>query len=238
MAKGCTKKEGVDFKQVFSPVVRHTSIKVLLAMIAVYDMELDQLDVKTAFLHGILQKEILMVQPEGYVDLERPERVCLLKKSLYSLKQSPRQWYLRFDEFITINRFKRCSFDCCIYYKLLKTHLYIYLLLYVDDMLIACKLRDGIEALKELLSSEFDIKDLEHARKILGMNIRRNMKEGTMFLLQENYVKKIVKTFGMSVCKSVMTPLASHFKLYNMQCAKTDEERHEMAKFPYANVVG
>ena len=228
VAKGYTQKEGVDFKEIFSPVVRHTSIRVLLAMIAVFDMELDQLDVKTAFLHGILQEEILMVKPEGYVDPERPAHVCLLKKSLYGLKQSPRQWYLRFDEFITSNGFKRCSFDCCVYYKLLETRHYIYLLLYVDDMLIACKIKDEIEALKELLSSEFDMKDLGHAKKILGMDIKRNRKEGTMFLSQGSYVKKIVKTFGMSTCKSVMTPLASHFKLSNLQCAKTDDERHEM----------
>ncbi|KAH9650187.1 hypothetical protein KPL70_026271 [Citrus sinensis] len=238
VAKGYTQKEGVDFKEVFSPVVRHTSIRVLLAMTAVYDMELDQLDVKTAFLHGILQEEILMVQPEGYVDPERRAHVCLLKKSLYGLKQSPRQWYLRFDEFITSNGFKRCSFDCCVYYKLLETHHYIYLLLYVDDMLIACKIKDEIEALKELLNSEFDMKDLGHAKKILGMDIKRNRKEGTMFLSQGSYVKKIVKTFGMSTCKSVITPLASHFKLSNLQCAKTDDERREMEKFPYANAVG
>ncbi|KAH9782190.1 Integrase catalytic domain-containing protein [Citrus sinensis] len=238
VAKGYTQKEGVDFKEVFSPIVRHTSIRVLLAMTAVYDMELDQLDVKTAFVHGILQEEILMVQPEGYVDPEKPAHVCLLKKSLYGLKQSPRQWYLRFDEFITSNGFKRCSFDCCVYYKLLETHYYIYLLLYVDDMLITCKIKDEIEALKELLSSEFDMKDLGHAKKILGMDIKRNRKEGTMFLSQGSYVKKIVKTFGMSACKSVITPLASHFKLSNLQCAKTDDERREMEKFPYANAVG
>ena len=129
-------------------------------MTAVHDMELDQLDVKTTFFYGRLQEEILMVQPEGYLDLERPEHVCLLKKSLYGLKQFPRQWYHRFDEFITTNGFKRCNFDRCVYYKLLKTHHYIYLLLYVNDMLIAYKLRDEIEALKELLSLEFDMKDL------------------------------------------------------------------------------
>ena len=111
------------------------------------------------------------------MDPERPEHMCLLKKLLYGLKQSPRQWYLRFDEFITTNGFKRYIFNCCVYYKLLETHLYIYLLLYVDDMLIACKLRDEIEELKKLLSSEFDMKDLGYARKILGMDIRRNKKE-------------------------------------------------------------
>ena len=83
-------------------------------------------------------------------------------------------------------------------------------------MLIACKERDRIEALKELLSSEFDMKDLGHARKILGMDIMRNKKEGIMFLSQRSYVKKIVKTFEMPACKSVLTPLASHFKLSNL----------------------
>ena len=73
-------------------MVRHVSIRVLLALTAIYDMEVDQLDVKTAFSHGKLQEEILMTQPEGYVCFEHPDHVCLLKKSLYGLKQSPRQW--------------------------------------------------------------------------------------------------------------------------------------------------
>ena len=81
----------MDFKEVFSPVVRHASIRVLLALTAVNDMELDQLDVKTTFLHGRLEEEILMTQPEGYIDPKKPDCVCLLKKSLYGLKQSPRQ---------------------------------------------------------------------------------------------------------------------------------------------------
>ncbi|KAH9649101.1 hypothetical protein KPL70_025857 [Citrus sinensis] len=150
VAKGYTQKEGVDFKEVFSPVVRHASIRVILALTAVQDMELDQLDVKTAFLHGRLQEEIFMTQPEGYVDSMKPRHVCLLKKSLYGLKQSPRQWYLRFDEFMITNGFMRCNYDCCVYFKLLEDDLYIYLLLYVDDMLIACKRRDEIEKLKVL----------------------------------------------------------------------------------------
>ena len=111
-------------------------------------MELDQLDVKTAFLHGRLQEEILMTQPEGFVSSEYPDHVCLLKKSLYGLKQSPRQWYLRFDEFMISHGFMRCNFDCCVYYKKIDSDHHIYLLLYVDDMLIACKVREEIEALK------------------------------------------------------------------------------------------
>ena len=91
VAKGYTQKERVDFKEVFSQVVRHVSIRVLLALTTIYDMELNQLDVKTTFLPDRLQEEILMTQPEGYVCSEHPDHVYLLKKSLYGLKQSPRQ---------------------------------------------------------------------------------------------------------------------------------------------------
>ncbi|KAH9770122.1 Integrase catalytic domain-containing protein [Citrus sinensis] len=96
VAKGYTQKEGFDFKEVFSPVIRHVSIRVLLALTVVYDMELGLLDVKITFLHGRLQEEILMTQPERFVCSEYPDHVCLLKKSLYGLKQSLREWYLRF----------------------------------------------------------------------------------------------------------------------------------------------
>ena len=161
------------------------------------------------------QTLILMTQPEGFVYSKHPDHVCLLKKSLYGLKQSPRQWYLRFDEFMISHRFMRCNFDCCVYYKQIDSDHHIYLLLYVDDMLIACKVREEIEALKQKLNSEFDMKDLGHAKKILGMEIKRDRRKGTMFLSQKKYLEKVLNTFGMSNCKPVITPLASHFKLSN-----------------------
>ncbi len=88
VAKGYTQRDRVDFKEVFSHVVRHASIKVLLTLTAVNDMELDQLEVKIAFLNGRLEDEILMTQREGYTDPRKPNYVCWLKRSLYSLKQS------------------------------------------------------------------------------------------------------------------------------------------------------
>ena len=90
VAKGYSQKKGIDFNEVFSPVVKHTSIRVLLAMVAMYDMELEQLDVKTAFLHGNLEEVIYMDQPEGFQIEGKEDQVCRLKKSLYGLKQSPR----------------------------------------------------------------------------------------------------------------------------------------------------
>ncbi|KAH9649116.1 hypothetical protein KPL70_025868 [Citrus sinensis] len=193
---------------------------------------------KTAFLHGRLQEEIFMTQPEGYEDPKKPRHVCLLKKSIYGLKQSPRQWYLRFDEFMVTHGFIRCSYDCCVYYKLLKDDLYIYLLLYVDDMLIACKIREEIEDLKKILSSKFDMKNLGIAKKILGVEIERNRAAGLMFLSQRKYLTRVLHLFQMLNSKPVVTPLAAHFRLNNLQSPKTSEEKLKMEDVPYANAVG
>ncbi len=100
VAKGYAQKEGIDYNEVFSPVVKHSSIQILLALVAQYDLELVQLDVKTAFLHGDLEEEIYMTQPDGFKVADKENWVCKLTKSLYGLKQSPRQWYKRFDQFM------------------------------------------------------------------------------------------------------------------------------------------
>ena len=117
VAKGFTQKHGVDFNEVFSPVVKYSSIRILLAIAAYNDLELDQMDVKTAFLHGNLEEEILMDQPEGFIEEGTEDMVCLLKRSLYGLKQSPRQWYLRFDEFMISHGYCRSQYDSCVYFK-------------------------------------------------------------------------------------------------------------------------
>lgn len=101
----------MDFNKVFSPVVKHSSIRILLAITAALDLELDQMDVKTTFLHGNLNEEILMSQPEGFIKKRAEENVCLLKRSLYGLKQSPQQWYLRFDDFMLTHGYKRSQYD-------------------------------------------------------------------------------------------------------------------------------
>ena len=139
VAKGYSQIPRVDFTDVFSPVVKHSSIRALLGIVAMHDLELEQLDVKTVFLHGDLEEDSYMQQPEGFIVSEKEDYVCLLKKSLYGLKQSPRQWYKRFDSFMTSHDFKRSSLDSCVYFKKNSDGSFVYLLLYVDDMLIAAK---------------------------------------------------------------------------------------------------
>ncbi|KAG8498762.1 hypothetical protein CXB51_005210 [Gossypium anomalum] len=139
VAKGYSQISGVDFTDVFSPVVKHSSIRALLGIVAMHDLELEQLDVKIVFLHGDLEENIYMQQQEGFTVSEKEDYVCLLKKSLYVLKQSLRLWYKRFDSFMTSHDFKRSSFDSCVYFKKNNDGSFVYLLLYVDDMLIAAK---------------------------------------------------------------------------------------------------
>ncbi|KAM1046410.1 hypothetical protein ACFX13_026491 [Malus domestica] len=133
--KGYAQKEGIDYNEIFSPVVKHSSIRIMLALVAQYDLELVQLDVKTAFLHGDLNEEIYMCQPDGYIVKGKENLFCKLKKSLYGLKQSPRQWYLRFDKFMRGQNYSRSQYDHCVYFKKLQDGSFIYLLIYVDDML-------------------------------------------------------------------------------------------------------
>jgi len=143
------------------------------------------MDVKTVFLHGDLEEQIYMQQPEGFSQPGHEHLVCRLKKSLYGLKQSPRQWYKRFDSYMIQIGYKSCEYDCCVYVKSLDDGSFIFLLLYVDDMLIVAKNLDDVVGLKALLSQEFDMKDLGAAKKILGMEIHRDRSSKKLWLSQQ-----------------------------------------------------
>ena len=135
--------------------------------------------------------------------------------------------------------YTRSNFDHCVYFRKLQDGSFIYLLLYVDDMLIASRNQGEIFRLKAQLSKEFEMKDLGEAKKILGMEIARDRQRGTLCLTQKQYLKKVLQRFGMSEkTKPVSTPLAPHFKLSASQCPKTEEEREYMSKVPYSNAVG
>jgi hypothetical protein len=117
VAKGYSQVEGIDFGDIFSPVAKLTSIRFLLSITVSFDLEVEQMDVKTSFLHGDLEEQIYMKQPEGFVVKGKKELICKLKKSLYGLKQSPRMWYQNFDTYILGFGFVRSRADHCVYSK-------------------------------------------------------------------------------------------------------------------------
>jgi hypothetical protein len=148
------------------------------------------------------------------------------------------QWYKRFDSYMIRIGYWRYEYDCCVYVKSLDDGSFIFLLLYVDDMLIAARSMIEVNNLKALLTKEFNMKDLGAAKKILGMKIHRDRDARRLWLSQADYVKKVLERFSMDNVKPVITPLANHFRLSTSQCPKTVEEIEDMSKVPYANAVG
>jgi len=195
-------------------------------MCAALDLHLEQLDVKTALLHGELEEEIYMLQAEGFKEQGKENLACKLTKSLYGLKHAPKCWY------------KRHSSDHYTYYKRLDGNDFIILMLYVDDMLVVGPNKDRVQELKAQLSREFDRKDLGPANKILGMQIHRDRKDMKIWLSQNNYPQKVLQRFNMQDCKPICTPLPLNFKLSSNMSPSNEADRMEMSRVPYASTVG
>src|SRR5690606_11237198 len=147
-----------------------------------------------------------MEQPEGFIKPGTENKVWLLRKALYGLKQSLRRWNHQFNEFMKDQAFEQSSKDLCVYMRDVQTDKAIYLLLYVDDMLIASGNKRVIKELKDKLSSEFEMKDMGKASKIFGIDIIRDREKGTLILSQGKYMEKVLRTFGMLYAKAVVTP--------------------------------
>lgn len=133
VAKGFTQKEGVDYSEIFALVMKFTIVRMMLVLVVHFNWELKHMDVTTVFLNGDLDETIYMSQPEGFVNKSKPDYACKLNKSLYGLKQSPRQRNIKFDKCMKSMNFTRSDFDHCLYYKK-NSIVPIFLLLYVDGM--------------------------------------------------------------------------------------------------------
>ncbi|KAH0685102.1 hypothetical protein KY289_022854 [Solanum tuberosum] len=238
VVKGFGQRKGIDFDEIFSPVVKMSSIRTVLGLAASLNLEIEQMDVKTTFLHGDLEEEIYMEQPEGFKVEGKENFVCKLKKSLYGLKQAPRQWYKKFESVMGEQGYKKTSSDHCVFVQKFSDNDFIILLLYVDDMLIVGKNTSKIDELKKELRKSFSMKDLGHAKQILGMRITRLRDERKIYLSQKKYIERVLERFNMKNAKPVSTPLAGHMKLSKKMCLTVREEKESMAKVPYSFVVG
>jgi hypothetical protein len=152
VAKGFTQREGIDYTETFSPISKKYSFIIVMALVAHYDLELHQMDVKIAFLEGDLQESVYMAQPEDFVIEGKEYMGYRLKKSIYGLKQVSRQWYLKFDEIIKKIGFLKNQVDNCVYIKI-KRSIFIILVLYVDDILLASNDKNLLHEIKRFLSS-------------------------------------------------------------------------------------
>ena len=237
VALGYLQKEGIDYTETFAPVAKMTSIRTLLALAAIDDAEIHQMDVKTAFLNGDLEEEIYMDQPKGFSSKSKEDMVCKLSKTIYGLKQSPRAWYKKIDQYFELIGLKKSHADPNIY-VLRNATLYLIIALYVDDLIMVCNDLSFLLKTKVDLSKVFDMKDLGEIFYILGLQITRDRTHRMIHISQTKYIQSILKRYGMEDCKSLATPLDANSKLSKDMAPLTSEDINSMASIPYQSAVG
>ena len=237
VAKGFKQSHGIDYDETFSPVVMLKSIRILLAIAAYYDYEIWQMDVKTAFLNGNLIEDVYMTQPEGFVNPESSHKVCKLQRSIYGLKQASRSWNLRFDEAIKEFDFIKNEDEPCVYKRVIGSAI-VFLVLYVDDILLIGNDIPALQNVKTWLGNCFSMKDLGEAAYILGIKIYRDRSRRIISLSQSAYIDKVLKRFSMENSKRGFLPMSHGIKLSKTQCPTSKEERERMSRIPYASAIG
>jgi hypothetical protein len=178
-----------------------------------------------------------MDQLDGFQIKGQEGKVCRLKKSLYRLKQSSRQWYLKFHQAILDIGYEMSHLDHCVYVWRDKEKLAL-LSLYVDDILLASNSSNMIKVTKFCLRSKFEIKDMGPANYVLGIRISRDRDSELIYLDQENYLEKVLKKFKMEDYRPVSTPVSKGTILNKSMCPTNKRELEEMIAIPYAEAVG
>ncbi|KAM2728531.1 hypothetical protein EV1_000013 [Malus domestica] len=237
VAKGYRQREGIDYEETFSPVAMIKSIRILLAIAAYHDYEIWQMDVKTAFLNGYLEEELYMTQPEGFVSKSEKTKVCKLQRSIYGLKQASRSWNIRFDTEIKTFGFTQNEDDNCVYQKVVGNAV-VFLVLYVDDILLFGNDTAILSSVKVWLSKTFHMKDLGDASYVLGIKLYRDRSRKLIGLSQSMYIDKVLSRFEMEQSKKGFLPVRHGNHLSKSMEPKTPEEIVHMSRIPYASAIG
>lgn len=214
-------------ENVYSPVGKMQTLKILLSYSCKNNLFVDQMDVETAFLNGHVKSEVYVNQPEGYETGDN--KVYKLRKALYGLKESPRVWYDCFDKFIKTLNFVRSNYDYCLYVNKASQDP-IYLLIFVDDLLICCKNKDKIDEVKASLMKRFAMKDLGKIKSYIGIDIDYSDDRKIMTLNQTKYIESLAAKYDLENANLYETPMETNLKLE--QAKEVDES------IKYRNIIG
>ncbi|GJZ78214.1 ribonuclease H-like domain, reverse transcriptase, RNA-dependent DNA polymerase [Tanacetum coccineum] len=204
VAKGYIQQHGIDFEEVFAPVARMETIRLLLAIAANNKWEVHHLDVKSAFLHGDLKEEVYVTQPEGFVKRQDNGKVYRLIKALYGLRQAPRAWNIKLDNTLKSLDFKKCALEQAIYTKTSKDSTLL-IGVYVDDLIITGTPKKEIDKFKAQMEEKFEMSDLGLLAYYLGIEVTQT--EGDISIRQSAYAIKILKEAGMIDCNETLIPM-------------------------------
>lgn len=223
---------GKDFQEIFAPVIKMESVRMLLAIIAKYDLEFVQGDVKTAFLYGPLQEVVYMKQPPGFEEKGKEGWVCRLKKAVYGLHQAPRAFYLHITNVLSRAGFKSIHGDPSIFVKNANGHV-SFIGLYVDDAIIASSSPSELRATKQFLMANFKMTWTDTPKMLLGIELHRDREAGTLRLSQQHYAEEILETFGMTSCTPKKLPMLNTFPAF-----PGDQKPLPDKRYPYLQFIG
>ncbi|GJT51217.1 putative RNA-directed DNA polymerase [Tanacetum coccineum] len=231
VAKGCGQKEGIDYDEIFSPVVKMSTVRCFINMAVQNSWNISQLDVNNAFLYGDLNEDVYMIPPPGFFD-KNDTRVCKLVKSLYGLKQAPRQWNKKLVETLSKVGFLQSKNDHSLFTKH-KDGMFLALLVYVDDIIITGNNNDEITKFKTYLNQKFKIKDLGELKFFLGIEVVK-IKNG-LCLNQRKYCIELLYEYGLLACKLVATPMPENGILAHKE---TDNDKPLKDITSYQKIIG
>jgi hypothetical protein len=208
VAKGCAQRPGYDYMETYSPVIRMDTLRAILALVPAYNLKIQQMDVKGAYLNGILQETIYMRQPEGCED--GTGRVCRMIKTLYGLKQAGREWNKQLDQKLKSCGYKPLRSDACAYVRREKSEIAI-LTIWVDDTLLFASSDIMMDHMKTSLRSKWQVTDLGEPTKIVGIEI--TVTNDSVKISQRKYIESVLRKEGMLDANAVGMPMEPKIKL-------------------------
>ena len=230
VAKGYAQKPGIDYNETFAPVARLDTIRTLIALAAKNSWKMYKLDVKSAFLNGVLQEEVYVEQPDGFIVQGEEDKVYKLHKALYGLKQAPRAWYGEIDSYLVQCGFKRSTSEATLYVKGRGTSDLVIVSIYMDDIVYTGNSQELMQDFKTDMMQRYEMTDLGLLHHFLGMGIIQS--EDYIFIHQKKYASTLLKRFGLQDCKPVGIPLVPADKL------KRDDESGASNEAEYRKLVG
>jgi len=232
VAQGFSQKQGIDYDEVFAPVARSVSLRLLLSSAGVNEYIVKHYDVKTAFLNGTLKEEIYMRQPPGF---KVGDKVMKLKKSLYGLKQAAHVWNDLLHKSLTSKGCTTSETDKCLYIKKSNNNV-IYLLVHVDDMLVSSNSEEAIDELMNSVGKDFELKDLGEVKHYLGIDMKRD-ESGQFTISQPCYIDEIVEAAGQSNAKTSKYPVdTGYYKIEGQELPSNEEYRRLIGMLLYLSI--
>ncbi len=244
VAQGFSQIPGIHYSEVFTSTARFAAVRTVIALAAIEDLELEAVDISTAFLNGIIDKEVYMRIPDGFEvegeprDGEDPKRwVVRLLKGLYGIKQGPRLWALKLHSVLSTIGFQRIDCDYSVYvYR--RGDVKIFMPIHMDDLLLASNSLPELRKVKADLAAHFAIHDQGPVMSMLGIKVKRDRGTHTISLSQPGYIKSILDDFNMTDSNPAPTPMEENARLSMRMCLDTDEQKAQMAKVPYRELIG